>query len=179
MIFSRHWAMPSADTFDVQPIGNFVKRYLRDSRVSVDPFARNKRWATHTNDLNPETAAEYHMSALEFLQMLKARNVQADLIIFDPPYTLHQVKQCYESIGKSFMLDDAQQAGVWSREKELCYDLLTVGGIFLHFGYHSNGMGKARDTQLEEMLIVAHGGNHNDTLCIAERKIAHQIELNI
>jgi hypothetical protein len=175
--FSRQWAMPSADTFSIPPIGEFVKKYLRQSKVSIDPFARNKRWATYTNDLNPDTAAEYHKSAVVFLRWLRMTGVKADLIIFDPPYTLHQTKQCYESSGLKFLLNDAQQAGVWSREKELCYDLLAVNGIFLHFGYHSNGMGKGRDMQIEEMLIVAHGRNHNDTLCMAERKIAHQAEL--
>lgn len=166
--------MPSADTFDVPPIGDFVKRYLRQSKVSIDPFARNKRWATYTNDLNPDTAAEYHLSALDFLCLLEGRGIQADLIIFDPPYTLHQVKQCYESIGLPFLLNDAQQAGVWSQEKEICYQLLATDGIFLHFEYHSNGMGKSRDMRLEELLLVAHGRNHNDTICIAERKLAHQ-----
>lgn len=63
--------MPNADTFSVKPIGEFVQRYLATSRVSVDPFARNKRWATHTNDLNPATEAEHHMDAEAFLVMLK------------------------------------------------------------------------------------------------------------
>lgn len=72
MKFTRVWAMPNADTFSVKPIGEFVQRYLAASKVSVDPFARNKRWATHTNDLNPETAAEHHMDAQAFLEHLKA-----------------------------------------------------------------------------------------------------------
>jgi hypothetical protein len=174
MNITRKWAMPSADTFDVPPIGEFVKSYLRKSKVSIDPFARNKRWATYTNDLNPQTAAEYHMTALDFLQMLVDQGVQVDLIIFDPPYTLHQVKECYEDVGRPFLLDDAQQAGVWTREKELCYQLLKPAGVFLHFGYHSNGMGKSRDMFIEEILIMAHGRSHNDTICMAERKLAHQ-----
>lgn len=62
--------MPSADTFSVKPIGEFVRRYLAASTVSIDPFARNKRWATHTNDLNPKTGAEYHMDAEAFLKHL-------------------------------------------------------------------------------------------------------------
>lgn len=73
---SRTWAMPTSDTFDCKPIGDFVRQYLKG--VSVDPFARNKRWATHTNDLNPETAAEYHMDAKDFLEMLAAKGVKAD-----------------------------------------------------------------------------------------------------
>lgn len=175
----RIWAMPSADTFDVPPIGDFVKRYLRNSKVSIDPFARNKRWATYTNDLNPDTAADCHMTALEFLLSLVSRGVSADLVIFDPPYTVTQSKQVYESIGLPFLLNDAQQAGVWSQEKGICYDLLACGGVFLHFGYHSNGMGKSRDMQIEEILLVAHGRNHNDTICMAERKIAHQSEMTL
>lgn len=52
--FSRVWAMPNSDTFSVRPIGEFVHRYLCRSASSVDPFARNKDWATQTNDLNPK-----------------------------------------------------------------------------------------------------------------------------
>lgn len=57
MKFSRVWAMPNHDTFSVKPIGEFVRRYLDASKVSVDPFARNKQWATYTNDLDPNTSA--------------------------------------------------------------------------------------------------------------------------
>ncbi len=72
MKFTRTWAMPNADTFSVKPIGEFVRRYLAQSSVSVDPFARNKAWATHTNDLNPATSAKHHMDAAAFLEMLKS-----------------------------------------------------------------------------------------------------------
>ena len=70
LVFSRHWAMPNGDTFTVPIIGNFVQKYLQRSEVSVDPFARNKRWATHTNDLNTKTEAEHHMDSIAFLEML-------------------------------------------------------------------------------------------------------------
>lgn len=71
----RVWAMPSKNTFDVPPMKALVKGCLYKSKISVDPFARNKRWATHTNDLNPDTAAEFHVDALEFLKTLAARAV--------------------------------------------------------------------------------------------------------
>src|SRR5467141_671591 len=96
----RVWAMPDADTFNVGPIGGLVRWYLSKSKVSVDPFARNKRWATHTNDLNPETQAESHLPALDFLLELDTKDVKVDLVIFDPPYSIHQAKVCYESFGK-------------------------------------------------------------------------------
>ena len=178
MQINRVWAMPTGDTFDCPPIGEMVKKYMRSSKISIDPFARNKRWSTYTNDLNPDTAAEYHMDALDFLVMLLNKGVQADLIIFDPPYSIAQSKQIYESFGvQKFTAANAQNVGHWSKEKKVCYELLAVGGYFLHFGWHSNGMGKGRDTQIEELLLVAHGRSHNDTICMAEKKLAHQSSL--
>ena len=68
--------MPNHETFSIKPINEFVRKHL--SGVSVDPFARNKDWFTYTNDLNPETSAQYHMDAVEFLEMLKEKNVFVD-----------------------------------------------------------------------------------------------------
>jgi hypothetical protein len=70
MIINRTWAMPASDTFDVKPIGDFVRRYLVMSTLSVDPFARNKRWATLTNDIDPNTLAENHLDAEIFLKVI-------------------------------------------------------------------------------------------------------------
>ncbi len=173
--------MPSANTFECKPIGDFVRRYLASNPLSIDPFARNVGWATYTNDLNPDTTAEYHMKALDFLVMLrddKGMAGKVDLVIFDPPYSLRQVKECYEGVGK-FAFEDAQDAIGWTKEKAVCYDLLKVDAWFLHFGWHSNGLGKKHNAKIEEILLVAHGGAHNDTICMAERKIAHQLVLDV
>ena len=113
MNISRTWAMPHSDTFSVKPIGEFVKKYLVNSKISVDPFARNKQWATHTNDLNPETLAEYHLDALEFLEGLAVQKVNADLVIFDPPYSPRQLAECYKQIGRKATMQDTQ-AKSWS-----------------------------------------------------------------
>ena len=88
--------MPNKNTFDVQPIGLFVKKYLDRSKVSIDPFARDKEWATYTNDINPETKAMYHMDARGFLEEMVLMEVKADLVILDPPYSTRQMKECYE-----------------------------------------------------------------------------------
>ena len=99
MEMNRVWAMPNAETFTVPPIAEFVKKYLRGSVVSVDPFARNCGWATYANDLNSNTAAQRHLEALDFLKMLHGREVRPGLVLFDPPYSRKQVKEVYEGIG--------------------------------------------------------------------------------
>lgn len=177
LIFSRKWAMPNHNTFDILPIGNFVKWYLEKSKVSIDPFARNKRWATYTNDLNPNTKAEYHMDAIDFLTMLKEKQIEADLVVFDPPYSPRQVKEVYEKIGKHFGVKDQQNTGRWTEEKRLIASMMRPGGIVLSFGWNTHGMGIQYNFEAIEILIIDHGGAHNATLCMAERRIIEQIEL--
>jgi hypothetical protein len=178
MKIARVFANPAADTFSIKPFAALVKRYLKESKVSIDPFARNKRWAMYTNDLNPETAAEYHLDAFDFLQMLLNKGIKADCVLFDPPYTRRQVQEVYEQIGRDYINADSQYHSLnWKRERELVNELLQVGGVVLSFGYHSNGMRLIGSYREEELLLVCHGGNHYDTICMVERKQAHQENL--
>lgn len=174
--FTRAWSMPNLETFSVPPIGNFVRKYLAESKVSVDPFARNCNWATYTNDLNPATSAQYHLEALDFLKLLRRQGVVADLVVFDPPFSVSQLKECYESIGLKFMQSDVYKTSSWMYERQVVHDILKIGGIVLSFGWNTIGMGKF-DYEEVEMLDVVHGANHNDTLCLSERKLYHQTSL--
>lgn len=172
MKFTRVWAMPNADTFSIPPIGDFVKSYLIHSTVSIDPFSRNKRWATHTNDLNPETAAEHHLDAEEFLTTLNTKNVKADLLIFDPPYSPRQLKECYDGIGRKMQMEDGQTSRLRAIWRNAAIPLLKPEAIVLSFGWNSVGFGRSLGFEIIEILLVCHGGDHNDTICVAERKIA-------
>ncbi len=163
----RTWAMPSADTFDCAPLGEFVKRRLHTATVSVDPFARNKRWATHTNDLNPETAAEHHEDAVDFLAMLADRGVSPDLFIIDPPYSPRQVSEVYAGVGRTVGMKETQTAALYAKIRERVNALAKPGAVALWFGWNSVGQGAP--WVLEEMLVVCHGGAHNDTIATAWR----------
>jgi hypothetical protein len=170
MKFSRFWGMPTKDTFDCKPIGNFIKQYLTNASTSIDPFARNKKWATYTNDLNPNTIAEYHLDSIDFLQMLVDKQIKVDLVIFDPPFSPRQIKECYDEIGLKMEKMDAFRTH-WKPERDLIDKLLINNGIVLSCGWNSIGMGNKRFYKIEEILLVCHGPGHNDTICIAERKI--------
>jgi hypothetical protein len=176
MKFSRVYAQPCTDTFQCRPIGKFVEKYLAQSKVSIDPFARNFGGATYTNDLNPDTSAQYHMNSVGFLKLLIEQGISADLVILDPPYSPTQIKRTYEDIGIKMGMEDA-----WgtqrTEEKRLVDQLLTIGGIVLFFGWNSVGMGKNRNYKTEELLLVCHGSCHNDTICMAQRKVGQQFSL--
>lgn len=174
IIFNRKWGMPTPDTFDCKPIGEFVERWMRNKLVSVDPFSRNKTFATHTNDINPETKSQYHMDAFDFLKMLEEKSIVADIVIFDPPFSPRQIKECYDGIGKKMGQMEAFRTH-WKPERDIINRILKTNGIILSFGWNSIGMGKKRGYEIKEILMVCHGPGHNDTICMAEEKFENNI----
>lgn len=170
----RVWAMPSHDTLSVRPMRDFARQHL--SGESVDPFARNCRLATVTNDINPETAALFNMDANEFCEMLRAEGRQFDSAIYDPPYSPRQVSECYSGIGRHCTISDTQSS-FWKNSRDALDAIIAPGGVVVSFGWNTNGMGKARGYEIIDILLVAHGGAHNDTICMAERKLPQPPDL--
>ena len=168
--FSRCFAMPNAATFSVKPIGEFVQRFMAEAKVSVDPFARNRDWATYTNDINPATSALSHQDAEQFVLKLEATGVVADLVLFDPPYSSRQIAEHYRAAGLKVTQEDTQGARLFKRVRNAIDRIVRPGGIVLSFGWQSIGMGQSRGYEMFEIMLVTHGGGHNDTICIAERK---------
>lgn len=166
MKVSRVFAMPSPDTFSIKPIRNFVDAWARGA--IVDPFARNCGIAEFTNDLNPSTSARHHMEAGDYLTFLHECEVRCDTLLFDPPYSPRQISECYKGIGREVTGADTQNAALYKRVRDAALPLLRPGSIVLSFGWNSGGMGIKRGFELHEILLVNHGGAHNDTICIAE-----------
>jgi hypothetical protein len=164
--------MPNAETFSVKPIGDFVLKYLLEAHgCSIDMFARNRRWCTFTNDINPATEAGHHMDAEEFLLKLQEEGVgDIVLALFDPPYSPRQVSEHYRAAGREVTSQDTQNGHLYKRVRDALDPLMAPGATVLSFGWQSAGMGIKRGYELIETMLVAHGGGHNDTICIAERK---------
>ena len=167
-VMTRAWAMPNADTFSIKPIRAFIDRWLR--HPSVDPFARNSDLATYTNDLSPNTTAQSHMDAAEYCAEMAARDIAVECVLFDPPYSPRQITEVYQSVGRKVTTRDTQSARMKREVRDVLDDLLMPGGVVLSFGWNSVGFGITRGYTLAEVLIVCHGGDHNDTICIAEIK---------
>ena len=108
------------------------------------------------------------MDALDFLKQMKTNS--ADVVLYDPPYSLRQVKECYEGIGITVTAEHTKSS--WrARHLDEIARIVKIGGYCLSFGWNTNGVGKKRGFEIVEVLIVAHGGSKNDTLCTVERKV--------
>lgn len=160
--------MPNKNTFTIKPINVLLKKHVTDNWI--DPFANSFvfDWATViTNDINPEYNTNYNLDALEFLKKFKDNSVNG--VIFDPPYSPRQIKECYDSIGKA-ITQETTQSTFWSKLKDEIKRIVIPNGKVISFGWNSNGMGKNRGFKPIQILLISHGGNHNDTICVVERK---------
>jgi hypothetical protein len=167
IIFSRTWAMPSRHTFSIKPIRALIDKYMLDG-VVLDPFANKSKIATVTNDLDTQYDTDYHMDALEFLKMFGDGSV--DMVLYDPPYSVRQVSECYKELGMTVNMETTQ-ATYWTNQKNEVARIVRTGGIVISFGWNSGGIGKKNGFEIIEIRLVAHGGPHNDTICVVERKI--------
>ena len=165
----RIWEMPNANTFDIKCIGRLIHKYLKPEYKSIDPFANKCRLAKITNDLNPEYNTDYHLDAVEFLKKFEDKSV--DFVFYDPPYSLRQVSECYKNVGIPVTMETTQSSWRTKHINEISR-ITKANGIVISFGWNSSGIGKKRGFKIIEILLVAHGGSHNDTIVTVERKIS-------
>ena len=167
MEFTRAWEMPNSNTYDIKCIRNLIHKYLRPTDESIDPFANKSKIAKVTNDLNPEYDTDYHLDAVDFLKLFE--NNYADVVLYDPPYSLRQVSECYKNVGIEVTSETTQSSWRTKHINEISR-IVKPQGYYISFGWNSNGVGKVRGFEIIEILLVAHGGSHNDTICVVEQK---------
>ena len=165
MILSRVWAMPNKNTFDIKPIRNIIDKY--NHGLSIDPFANTNKIATITNDLDMKYDTKYHLDALDFLKLFDDSSV--DVVLFDPPYSPRQVTECYTKLGKTVDMQTTQSS-FWSNMKSEIGRITKDDGICISCGWNSGGIGKKYGFEIEEILMIPHGGWHNDTIITVDKR---------
>jgi len=169
IIIEKVWAMPNGNTFTIKPIKEFVEVEVSKGGVIIDPFANECKYGTIRNDLNPEFDTQYHLDALEFLKTIESKS--ADLVLFDPPYSITQASTLYKEYGKKKLEINVANMKYWAEIKNEIARILKLNGRVISCGWNSNGLGKNRGFEMTSMLIVNHGGSKNDTLVTLEYKV--------
>lgn len=164
----RQWAMPSKNTFDIKPIKELIQSELTNG-TWIDPFANQNKLAAITNDLNPDFDTDYHMDALDFLKTFQ--NESVDGVLYDPPYSPRQVTECYQGVGMNVTSETTRASFCGNQKKEISR-IVKPGGKVITFGWNSGGIGRKYGFEITRILLVPHGGWHNDTICTVEIKVA-------
>ena len=109
------------------------------------------------------------MDALKFLQSIETES--ADLVLYDPPYSISQAAEMYKSYGKEKLEINVANMKYWSECKDNVARILKRGGRVICCGWNTNGLGKGRGFEMTAVMIVSHGGSKNDTLVTLEYKL--------
>lgn len=163
----RVWSMPSKNTFEIPPIRALLMEEVDRSKLWIDPFANQNKWASITNDLNPEYDTDFHIDALDFLKTFEDNSI--DGVLYDPPYSPRQVSECYKGVGVN-VTQESTRSSFWSNQKKEISRIVKPGGKVISFGWNSGGIGSKYGFEVIRILLVPHGGWHNDTICTVEIK---------
>lgn len=162
MKVSRSFAMPNKFTFRIPPVENLLERYGVLLGAWVDPMAGYYSPAKFTNDIDLHAPTWSHKDGFEFLSQFQSGVVEG--VLFDPPYSLRQVTESYSGNGKDTIK-------VITKYKDKIAELVRVNGYVISAGWNSNGIGKIRGFEIKEVLLIAHGSEHNDTIITVEQKL--------
>jgi len=121
----------------------------KDDMVIIDPFARDCPLGTITNDLNPETSAEYHLDALEFLATLANERI----------YGLKSNLYTDSRYFKKVMMELGR--------------ILKPGAHLLRFGYTTSTMN--RSLELVRLWVVNFYSARNDVLVTLIKNCSHTL----
>lgn len=176
MIIERKWCMPNKQTFLIKPIKELLVQEIKEG-LWIDPFANdstlkniihNPNVKIIDNDLNSSYKTDYHMDALDFLKMFDNNSV--DGVVYDPPYSVRQVSECYKSVGIE-VAQETTRSDWWTKHKKEIVRIVKPNGKVICFGWNSMGIGKTNNFKMVKILLVPHGGIHNDTIVTVEHKI--------
>ena len=107
------------------------------------------------------------MDALDFLKQFEDESVNG--VLFDSPFSNRQIVECYKNVGKH-IFQETTQASFWGNLKKEIARIVKPKGKVISFGWNSGGIGKTNGFIITRILLVAHGGWHNDTICTVEVK---------
>lgn len=165
MVLNRVWEMPNKNTFSIKAIKKIVEKY--SCGTIIDPFANQNCIANITNDLDTKYDTDYHMDATDFLKMFDDNSV--DTVLYDPPYSPRQVSECYKRLGMT-VNKETTQSSYWRKHREQISRIVRPEGVVISCGWNSTGIGIKYGFEKIEILLVAHGSQHNDTIVVVERK---------
>lgn len=158
MEINRKWEMPNSKTFKIKAIRDLILKYVRPDMTILDPYANECSIKDYlqdckyiSNDLDTQYKTDYHLEAQDFLKLFQDNSV--DLILNDPVTWKDTSSEYY------------------TRAKKEIQRILKPNSIVITCGWNSNGIGNKYGFEKIEILLVAHGGQHNDTIVTVERKL--------
>ena len=122
----------------------------------------------------------YNLEFNDFANLMLEKYLQGeipefDLAFHDPPYSLRQLKDCYDNIGHD--LEKWQTNNMWCRGLDALAQCIKVGGYAISFGWHSHGFGKKRGFDKVAVYVIEQVASPDryDLIICVEKKTQHTL----
>ena len=96
-------------------------------------------------------------------ELSKMKDASVDCIVTSPPYWKGFAYEAYFNSYAQYL----RWSKKWMKE---CKRVLKPNGKVITCGWNSGGIGKCNGMEIKEILLVPHGGWHNDTIVTVEEK---------
>lgn len=150
--------------------------------LAIDGFAResfvNDLPCFITNDLNSEFNCDYNLEWKDFARTINKQYLgkrDIDLVFFDPPYSLRQLKEHYDGIGKNLEL--WQTHNQWGEGKDFIAECMPVGSRVVSFGWNTAGFGQKRGFEKVAIYVFEQVAREDRyaLLVTIEEKVQHTL----
>ncbi len=150
VLYKRAWAMPSGRTFSIGPIRRFISQWSLPGRaLDIFPYV--------------PPGSSIKRDGLDLLRSYAAASVNT--VLYDPVYSRRQLHELYKIKGTAYKQHPRYFKDV---EQEIAR-VTRRGGRCLKFMWNSKSLPGFRAVG---GLLVAHGAQHNDTICTAFTRTA-------
>ncbi len=154
-------APPTKWTFEPNSVRSYVESHLEGRVLNLFAGTTKLRHSGKIirNDISEDRPADTHINAMFARDTFQDESF--DTVILDPPYNVRKAREKY----------DGEYMGSFKRVKNQVQHLIKPDGKALTWGYDSTGMSQSRGFKKTEVALVNHKGDHNDTICVVERKM--------
>jgi len=139
--------MPNHKTFEIAVIKKLFDEEFKEPYCDLFPYP-------------------YSFDALKFLEGRESESMQN--VAYDPPYSQRQLREMYDSLGLHYEMNSSYWHNI---EREL-FRVVKPGGKVIRFGWNSK---QIEGFEIAKILLVNHGGQHNDTIVTVQKKIQERL----
>jgi hypothetical protein len=149
---------PKRYTFEQPRLKEWTERWCKGKVLNLFAGKTKLNCDEYRVDMDPEMNPDYLGDAYGFV---KDTRMKFDTVVFDPPYNLRKSREKYEG----------RYIGSLTKIKNVLPGIMNHDAHIISFGYDTVGMSRSRGFDKIAVCIVCHNGDHNDTLCLVERKV--------
>ena len=150
---------PARYTFEMPQLKAWVEQWCRGQTLNLfGGKIRLKIDEEISNDIDTTMPTIHHMDAMQLVDSWTGPPF--DTIVLDPPYNLRKAREKY----------NGRFIGSFTKIKDHLIPIMAERARVISLGYDTVGMSRRRGFHKIAIVVVCHGGDHNDTLGVVEER---------